>query len=654
MSLDAGTLLQILIFAVGIYVVLGFLAATRGTGLVRGLGVALLLVFGGLFGLAKQLGLAELEYILQGVFGFIVVILAVVFQPELRRGIVSLGENPLLRRLVRTEREGVVEEVAAAVTSMARRKQGALIAFERDVPLDEYMEKGVRIDARVNRLLLESVFENGGALHDGAVIIRGNRIESAASILPLSENEELAKTIGTRHRAALGLAEETDAVAVVVSEETGLISICTRGQMERRIPRTEVEALLHARLGKEVAEAQRAGPWTRVRGIVFGNLAQKVLAIVLAVGLYWIAWRDVHRVETFELEVVASATLSRTPEPGTLKVCLPDQLADAVLLSPGGARLQHVSVRVDGSQARLQELAVGLGGVVEVPEEWIGESRVLDPRTIVWGGSSAMADIEVTWTELDRVSIDVTRFREGTLLVTPQELDLAPVGEPAGTTVVPGSLRFDPPTLRLVGPAEELGRLLSDPSALPVMPPQLGPSSGPTFARRIELDPARAGGVRLLGDVFLHGELAEEPRDLGPLRVDVVLVSFSSNGASPLERFAPPVEQIELRIRSRGIIPRGADDEDVEQLRLEIREFVRRHARAFIDVDRVGDGEGGLRAEVQVSDLDDVWRRSQASAFDAARDDPRAALWLDVPEDDKYLVLVPRGPQGDSDDEREE
>jgi diadenylate cyclase len=646
MSLDAGTLLQILIFAIGIYVVLGFLAATRGTGLVRGLGVALLFVFGGLFGLAKQLGLAELEYILQGVFGFLVVILAVVFQPELRRGIVSLGENPLLHRLVRTDREGVVEEIAAAATSMARKKQGALIVFERDMPLDEFIEKGVRVDARVHRLVLESIFENGGALHDGAVIVRGNRIESAASILPLSDNEELAKTIGTRHRAALGLAEQTDAVAVVVSEETGLISICAKGQMERRIPRTELEALLHTRLGREQVEAKRESLFVRTRDAVLDNFPQKVLSLVLATGLYWFAWRDVHKVETFDLVVVAASDVARAPEAGKLKILLPDPLAVAVLRSSKGVRLERVAVSVDAARARLQQLAAGVGGLVEVPLDWVGETRALDPRSVVWGAGGPVAGIAVDWALEGGVSLEVTRYEEGSLRVSPAALDFGPIGVPDGFEVPAESMHFDPAVLRLVGPPEELRLFLAEEGSLPLVPPDLDGAEGPTFSRRVTLDAERARGVRLVGDVFLHGELVEETRELGSQDVDVVLVSFTAGGPSPLERFVAPGEQVELRIRTRGILPRGADTESVESAGFAVREFVRTHARAWVAVDDLD----GLRGVLSVSDLDAAWRSSADPVFDAARTNPRARLWLEPKDEDKYMVLVERKSVEDEDD----
>jgi len=638
MTLDAGTLLQILIFAIGIYVVLGFLAATRGTGLVRGLGVALLVVFGGLFGVAKHLELAELEYILQGVFGFMVVILAVIFQQELRRGIVSLGENPLVRRLVHTTREGAVEEVSAAVASMARKKQGALIAFERDMPLDEFMDKGVRIDSRVSRLLLESIFEDGGALHDGAVIVRGNRIESAASILPLSENDELSKSVGTRHRAALGLVEQTDAVAVVVSEETGLISLCSRGQMERRIQRTELEGLLRTRLGREKSEAQQATWFGRLREALFGNLAQKLLSVGLAIGLYWIAWRDVHRVETFDLVVVTSSEINRAPEAGTLKVLLPDADTVASLVDERGITLNRVTIRVDAAQARLAELATGVGGLFEVPAAWIGETRELEPRLIVWGAGGPAGGIDVAWVGDGRRSLRVTRYREGTLRATPQELDLVLIGEPEGFDIVPESLRFDPISVRLLGPPDEIERLLADPTSLPLLPPDLSTVDGPMFSRRVRLDSARARDVRLMDDLFLHGELSEEIRDIGPLRCDVVLVSFTADGKAPLARFEAPDDQVELLILSRGILPRSADDETLSRARLEVREFVRNNARVWVDVDRLD----GLRGALEVSNLEPGWRQSEAPAFDGARDNPRARLWLELAENDKYLVLEAR------------
>ena len=148
MNLDPKTILQVLVLAVGAHIVLSFLRTSRGSGLVRGVLIALFVVFGGLLGVARWLELAELQYILETLTGFVVVILAIVFQPELRRGIVSLGDNPLLRTVIGSRGGDVADEVAAACAAMAKRKQGALVAFERQVALDAWTRKAVRVDAR--------------------------------------------------------------------------------------------------------------------------------------------------------------------------------------------------------------------------------------------------------------------------------------------------------------------------------------------------------------------------------------------------------------------------------------------------------------------------------------------------------------------------
>ena len=237
--------------------------------------------------------LSELQFILETLTGFVVVILAIVFQPELRRGIVSIGDNPLLRTVMGSRGGDVADEVSAACAAMAKRKQGALVAFERQVALDAWTRKAVRIDARVSRHLLDSIFHPGSALHDGAVIVREGRIAAAMAILPLTENENLARSIGTRHRAALGLSEETDAIVVAVSEETGLITICQDGQMERKVVRDELADELRVRLGGDESKSRRAGPWVRVARALFGNPGRKAFALLLGFGLFLVAFRSV-------------------------------------------------------------------------------------------------------------------------------------------------------------------------------------------------------------------------------------------------------------------------------------------------------------------------------------------------------------------------
>lgn len=243
--------IEVAVFAIAIYILLRFLRSTRGGGIVRGL-IFIGILFGlGLIALLNSTQLPHLEYVLRAIVEIVIIGLVILFQPELRRGISRLGENPLLSRFARTTESKILGEVSKAVTRMSHERIGALIAFERDFSLESYIEEGVKLDAKVTQSLLESIFQPGGALHDGAVIIRGERIAAAACVLPLSENSDLPKSLGTRHRAAIGLTEVGDAITLVVSEENGAISICVKGEIHRNIAPAELENWIKRTLFRE-------------------------------------------------------------------------------------------------------------------------------------------------------------------------------------------------------------------------------------------------------------------------------------------------------------------------------------------------------------------------------------------------------------------
>ncbi len=224
--------IEIAVLAFAIYVLLRFVRATRGSGFVRGL-LILFVFFAVVLRLAIELfGLQRLEFVYGGSLSTLVIVAAILFQPELRRGIARLGEHPLVQRFSGSSPTETVGEVGRAVAWLSQNRLGALLAFEREDSLETYVEGGVVLDARVDRLLLESIFQRTSPLHDGAVVLRRERVAAAACLFPLSDNPELSKSLGTRHRAALGLTEETDAVAVVVSEESGAISLAVRGKLE--------------------------------------------------------------------------------------------------------------------------------------------------------------------------------------------------------------------------------------------------------------------------------------------------------------------------------------------------------------------------------------------------------------------------------------
>jgi diadenylate cyclase len=232
-------LIEILVVAVVIYRILLVLAGTRAIQMLLGL---VLLV--GAYFTARVLQLGLIRYLLENLFEFGAIAALVVFQPELRSALAHLGQNRILRLFNRLEETEVAEEIADAVEELSRAKVGAIIALEREVALGEYAETGSPLQARVAASLLTTIFTPYSPLHDGAVIIRGDLIVAAGAILPLTQFPVADKSIGTRHRAALGLSEETDALVIVVSEETSTVSLAVRGHLERGVERERLLAMV--------------------------------------------------------------------------------------------------------------------------------------------------------------------------------------------------------------------------------------------------------------------------------------------------------------------------------------------------------------------------------------------------------------------------
>lgn len=231
---SAGTrdMVEIAILAVAIYLILRFLGKTRGAGIVRGLGLLVV----GLF-LVAQVGITYFNLVVLGrVFDYLLTTvllgLVVVFQPEMRRGLMVLGRNRLLRRFVQMPYYPIADRLADAAEAMSRENVGALIVIEREMALAMYIETGQAIDSEVSVNLLRAIFSKRSPLHDGAVILRGGRIAAASCQLPLGQPPENGTNMGMRHRSALCMSDETDAVLLVVSEETGRISLAIGGRLE--------------------------------------------------------------------------------------------------------------------------------------------------------------------------------------------------------------------------------------------------------------------------------------------------------------------------------------------------------------------------------------------------------------------------------------
>ncbi len=255
LSIGLGGVFEIIVLSCIFYYIFLFLQGTRGAQVLVGFAVMLVL----LLGATHFLNLAELNWLLRRVSVYISIALLVIFQPEIRRALAELGRQPVFT--VTPEKRSIIDHVVQAVVHLADHKVGALIAIEREIGTRSIRETGTKVDSPVVPELLASIFFPHTPLHDGGVIIHGNRIMSAGCVFPLSQRVELHKSLGTRHRAAIGLSEETDAVVIIVSEETGTISVSYRGRLSRGLDGERLKRFLTALLkGKKPESA-----WKRVQ-----------------------------------------------------------------------------------------------------------------------------------------------------------------------------------------------------------------------------------------------------------------------------------------------------------------------------------------------------------------------------------------------------
>ena len=251
--------LEILILAVALYYFFRFIRGTRGWPVVIGF-VVVLLTFAAV---TILLDLRVLLWILKTFSVVFAIGAVVIFQPELRRMLAELGNLPLFAT-AHEQRENI-EVIIQTVERLADVRIGALIAFEQSIQLQEAVESGITVDCEATPEMLETIFFPNNAIHDGGVILKGNRITHAACIFPLTQRQDLNKSLGTRHRAAIGLSEETDAVVVVVSEETGAISYAYRGQLVRGLSLEALRAFLTSVLVKPPRTTRNLVDWLRQR-----------------------------------------------------------------------------------------------------------------------------------------------------------------------------------------------------------------------------------------------------------------------------------------------------------------------------------------------------------------------------------------------------
>lgn len=250
---------DILLVAILLYKLYILIKDTRAVALLKGLIVLLVANL-----ISKWLGLNVINWLLQKTMTVVLVALPIVFQPELRRGLEQLGHSKLFgKRIILSEAQtdSLLAEVVTAVASMSKSKIGALIVFERKTGLNDFVETGVRVDGLVSSELLTNIFIPNSPLHDGAVILRENRVIAAGCILPLSEDRSLDKELGTRHRAAIGISEHTDALVVVASEETGIVSLAQGGRLRRHVETETLKELLQPIFTGKVASLSDIFNW---------------------------------------------------------------------------------------------------------------------------------------------------------------------------------------------------------------------------------------------------------------------------------------------------------------------------------------------------------------------------------------------------------
>lgn len=227
MQLRWQDLVDITVMSFILYRLLLIIKGTKAAHMLIGLGLLLVASF-----LTRYFGLYTVDWLIQSFWGQIVIAIIILFQPEIRRALAQMGETRFLKTLTPAEELKSLDEIVRATVALANRKIGALIAIERETSLADFVEIGTRLDARVSKEVLLSIFHPTSPIHDGAVVIRGNRIVAAGCFLPIAVSSELSKSMGTRHRAGIGLSEETDAVIIIVSEETGQISMAIKGNMD--------------------------------------------------------------------------------------------------------------------------------------------------------------------------------------------------------------------------------------------------------------------------------------------------------------------------------------------------------------------------------------------------------------------------------------
>ena len=263
-TIQYSDVLEILILSVLIYHILIWIKNTKAWNLLKGLAVIMVFIL-----VAAIMEMNTIIWIVQNVFSIAIIAIIIVLQPELRKALEELGKKSIMNGLlpidIKNSESGLfsdktIREISRACVEMSRVRTGALIVVAQNDSLADYESTGIEVDGLVSSQLLINIFEKNTPLHDGAVIVRGDRVTSATCYLPLSENDKLSKALGTRHRAGIGISEATDSLTLIVSEENGMISAAYNGELKRGLDQTELEELL-TKIQNKTTEDRKLRLW---------------------------------------------------------------------------------------------------------------------------------------------------------------------------------------------------------------------------------------------------------------------------------------------------------------------------------------------------------------------------------------------------------
>lgn len=642
-------LVQWLIGTLGIYFFLTFLRRTRGNRLVRGLVATLLLGLGALWMVSDFFQLQELEYVVRGMASAAVVVLAIVFQPELRSAIGKLGTKKASSDRAGRVDSKTLSELAEAARSLARKRIGALVVIEGESALDPWTDRGVGTDASVDRLVIESIFCPAGALHDGAIVIRDDRLMASAVMLPLTGRTDLHSSTGTRHRAALGISEETDAVALIVSEETGQLAVASGGGLETDLAPAELEAHLRNALGAQQVSATEARGlgrdltelWKRITG----DFAVLGLSALIALGILVFVHEEISvddELRLFPRAVPAGALV--TPSARELLIQVPP---NGRYLPP--ENIQEVAIRLRGTRAAVESFGRNAGASLQVT----GELPVnLSPVPSEFDWTTNTFGVQLEWLDENNQPTFVIQAQ------VEQEhlLDLSSIAIHDDNLNPryrwdPESLSFEPEAVTLKGSSEVLDSIAGHENPL-LAPITLGDEPIGGAGRMRPLSPFWTDkGVTLVGPQEVRVQLDVEPilLRLDQVQLEIALICSDPARRAELEQWTLPAYQLNatFNIVGAGLLGRN-DDQDSEaynDAKQIVSTYVHETLLVFVDLAEIPLDGSSAALDLHWAELSE-WETELLPRLGFSGDDDKSGVRLEFQLDsDPSVLLEPRNPR---------